>query len=83
MIIIFWTLEAFLFLMGLVCIKAMFFPETHAKWTLERVKAEMKFYGFEGDIKATERSVKIIQNGHRLALILVMIFMASLRFFLG
>jgi len=80
MIIIFWVLEAFLFLMGLVCIKAMFSPETHAKWTLERVQAEMKFYGFEGDIKTTERSARIIQNGHRIVLIMIVLFMVMLKY---
>lgn len=82
MIIIFWAIETFLFLMGLVCIKAMFFPEAHAKWTLERLQAQMKFYGFEGDIKATERSVKIIQNGHRIVLIFIILFMAVLKYIL-
>jgi len=68
--------------MGLVCIKAMFFPEAHAKWTLERLQAQMKFYGFEGDIKATERSVRIIQNGHRIVLIFIILFMAILKYVL-
>jgi len=72
---IFWVLEVFLFLMGLVCLKAIFYPDAHARWTLERTRSQMKFYGFEGDIRTTERSSKVIRDWHRMVLVGIIVLM--------
>lgn len=73
--IIFWSLEVFLFLMCLVCVKAILDPKAHAEWTLARTKDQMKFYGFEGNIKTTEKSAAVIRNGHALVLIGIVLLM--------
>ena len=82
MIIIFWVLEVFLFLMALVCIKAIFYPEAHARWTLERTKSQLKFYGFEGDINITAKSVAMMKNGHTILLVIIILLMSSLNIFI-
>ncbi len=80
--IIFWVLEGFFVLIGIVCVKAIYFPQAHAMWTLERVRSEMKFYGFEGEIKTTDKSVARIRNGHILVLLAVMLFMVVVKMLL-
>ena len=80
--IFFWILEAFLFLMALVCIKAIFYPEAHARWTLERTKAQLKFYGFEGNVNITAKSVALMKNGHTMMLVVIILLMAGLNIFL-
>jgi hypothetical protein len=80
--IIFWSLEVFFFLLCLVCVRAIINPKSHAEWTLEKIKGELKFYGFEGSIKTTEKSVALIRNGHIIMLAVIILFMAMLNVFL-
>ena len=73
--IYFWILELFLFLLFLYSINAVLNPDKIVQWTIERYKKILKFYCFEYEIKSTPKSARVIQIGHLIVAIVLLIYM--------
>ena len=67
--------EIFLAILWLYCIFGIMFPQKPVELAVQKAKNAMKFYAFEGDIKPTEKSVKIMRVGHILVFSLITIYL--------
>jgi hypothetical protein len=76
-----WILELFLLLLFLHSINAIINPAKIVNWTIDRYKGILKFYCFEGEIKATPNSAKIIRIGHLIVATVLFIYMLFILFF--
>jgi hypothetical protein len=72
---------AFLLLLWGYCVYAITHPKDLVKFTLDRSKRMLKFYGFKGAISATNKSAEILVRGHIFVLVLLTIYIIGIVFF--
>ncbi len=64
------------------CIYAVTHPDEIVQFTIGKYKRSMKFYGFEADIKTSEKSIKIIKVGHAIIAIIIVMYLIVINYFL-
>ncbi len=67
-------LLAFLASLWIYCIYAIMNPDRTVEFALKRCEDTFKFYKFEGSVKKTVDSQKIIIAGHQIVLIILTIY---------